>query len=334
MAREKVNHQERISDQLKAKLEPIVEALDNGTADAAEFEMPFSGITCSPYNAETGHIATGCNALIAMINGVQFYSTFQGWEKLGYRVDTKADFYLARPNTFKTEQVNEKTGETEDVYKVGSFRTYAVWSFESVRDNLRTPESDAAWEAKGPRNTVRNKIPAQPWTPPPAPTVDRTVPNARVEALKDALVSDGLTFERTADSRAYYNETADKVHMPNRDLFRATKTSTATECHDSTMLHEFGHATKHKTRLNREDYKVKGKNASYAYEELVAEITAIMLCAQYGVTPSLRMDHLHYIKSWLQALNNDSKFVFSAGAKAQAAVDYMNGLTNESLVAA
>jgi antirestriction protein ArdC len=59
----------------------------------------------------------------------------------------------------------------------------------------------------------------------------------------------------------------------------------------------------------------------YAYEELVAELGAAMLCAYTGIDGDLR--HSGYIESWLKALRNDKKFILSASGKAQAAMDYL-----------
>ena len=46
-----------------------------------------------------------------------------------------------------------------------------------------------------------------------------------------------------------------------------------------------------------------------------------MLCAKCGIDGDLR--HAGYIENWLQALRNDKKFILSASAKAQQAMDYL-----------
>jgi antirestriction protein ArdC len=43
-----------------------------------------------------------------------------------------------------------------------------------------------------------------------------------------------------------------------------------------------------------------------------------------GITPETREDHAAYIASWLTALKNDKRFIFSAAAHAQRAVDFLN----------
>jgi antirestriction protein ArdC len=46
-----------------------------------------------------------------------------------------------------------------------------------------------------------------------------------------------------------------------------------------------------------------------------------MLCAHLGIDGDLR--HAGYIQSWLKALRNDKKFILSASAQAQKALDYL-----------
>ena len=51
-------------------------------------------------------------------------------------------------------------------------------------------------------------------------------------------------------------------------------------------------------------------------EELVAEIGAAFLCADLEITPEPREDHAAYIESWLKALKNDKRAVFTAASHA------------------
>lgn len=99
-----------------------------------------------------------------------------------------------------------------------------------------------------------------------------------------------------------------------------TRSVTATEAHELT------HWTRHKTRLDRDLGRKRFGDAGYAMEELVAEIGAAFLCADLGLTPEPREDHAAYIGSWLQALKNDKRAIFSAAGHAQKAVDYLQEL--------
>ena len=110
-------------------------------------------------------------------------------------------------------------------------------------------------------------------------------------------------------------------------LTKATSTSTATEAYYSTFLHELTHWTGHKSRCDRSDDRSK---RGYAFEELVAEIGAMLMCADLGVTASMRLDHVSYIAGWLRALDSDQKYIFSAGKLAQDACNHMHDLQPEN----
>ena len=53
---------------------------------------------------------------------------------------------------------------------------------------------------------------------------------------------------------------------------------------------------------------------------------AAFLCADLGLELTPRDDHAAYIESWLQVLNGDKRFIFTAAAHAQRACDYLHGL--------
>lgn len=317
---EKVNHSQRLKDQMNALLQPIADAVAEGSdINAGDFVLPFQGCMGRPHNPATGHAATGTNALIAMMMGCNFYSTYDGWQRLGYFVDTKADFYLMRPMTKKVGwKIDALTGEAKAQFATTGFVSYGVWSFESVKENVRVEV----------RKRDKHPIPAQPWQPPALKKQDDT---QIIETVDSFVANTGAVIRHTNEGKACYTPSLDAITMPNRSLFSATKTSTATECYYSTELHELGHWTGHKSRLDRLEI---GNKKGYAFEELIAEIMAAMLCADLGVSASLRADHLQYLKGWLEALNKDVKFIFSAGAKAQEAVDYLFTLQGEQEVAA
>jgi antirestriction protein ArdC len=63
---------------------------------------------------------------------------------------------------------------------------------------------------------------------------------------------------------------------------------------------------------------------AYAAEELVGELCAAFLCAEFSIDGDLR--HAGYIQSWIGLLKADSRAFFTAASKAQAAADYLRGL--------
>ena len=138
----------------------------------------------------------------------------------------------------------------------------------------------------------------------------------RVEAVDQFLKHTGALVRHGGD-RAYYAEGADFIQMPHIDAFRDA------ESYYATLAHEATHWTKHEKRLNRDFGRIKWGDEGYAKEELVAEIGSAFLCADLGITPETRADHADYIGSWLKALKDDKKLIFTAAAHATRAVEYL-----------
>ncbi|TGQ35696.1 hypothetical protein EN859_023195 [Mesorhizobium sp. M00.F.Ca.ET.216.01.1.1] len=55
----------------------------------------------------------------------------------------------------------------------------------------------------------------------------------------------------------------------------------------------------------------------------VAELTASFLCADLGVAHDPRDNTAAYLASWLAVLKNDKRAIITAGAKPQAAAEYL-----------
>lgn len=117
----------------------------------------------------------------------------------------------------------------------------------------------------------------------------------------------------------------DEIHLPTLAQFQDDEAEQF-----SVAAHELVHWTGHESRLDRHGNKdfqesVVGAGATfheeYAFEELVAELGASFICAKTGIEGD--MQHAAYIQSWLKALKEDKKFIFSAAAAAQRAVDYI-----------
>jgi len=137
-----------------------------------------------------------------------------------------------------------------------------------------------------------------------------------VPALDDRIIKTGAQIFH-GGGRAFYRPGTDSITIPDRSTFLS-------ESHYyATVLHELTHWSGAEHRLDR----TKGKrfaDTAYAFEELVAEMGAAFLCADYGIEGELQ--HADYIGNWLTCLKNDNKAIFNAAALAQKAADYINNL--------
>lgn len=125
--------------------------------------------------------------------------------------------------------------------------------------------------------------------------------------------------------RACYSPMKDLVTIPARE-----KCISLTE-YAATFAHEMTHATGHKSRLARE---MGMETEKYAYEELIAEIGAGMVCSFIGYDYAFSKNNLAYLKSWLKVFKDDPKKIVSACSQAQKAADYLIGAQEEEREAA
>ncbi len=165
---------------------------------------------------------------------------------------------------------------------------------------------------------VFNASQVEGYVPPDIPVGE---PVERLEAADRAIVATGIKVTEKGD-RACYMLQSDEVYIPDDWRFFDTPTSSRQEAFYSTIFHELTHATSHKSRLDRK-LGAKFGDPAYAYEELVAELGAAFCCARLGITNEPRLDHAQYLKSWLRALKNETRFIFKASADAQKATDWL-----------
>ena len=121
-------------------------------------------------------------------------------------------------------------------------------------------------------------------------------------------------------NQACYMPGIDRVQMVPFSQF---KTPTA---YYSVLAHELTHWSGAKARLDR-DLSGRFGSEGYAVEELVAELGAAFIAGSLGLPSDPRADHAPYIATWLKVLKNDSRAIFTAASKAQAAADYLAGFS-------
>jgi len=152
-----------------------------------------------------------------------------------------------------------------------------------------------------------------------APANDSPNPDEPIEHAERFFAATGAKLTHGGNS-AYYRMASDHIQMPAFDDFFSA--------HDyyATLAHESIHWTRHPSRLDRSFDQKRFGDAGYAQEELVAELGAAFLCADLGLSLEDRPDHAAYIASWLKALRDDKRAIFTASAHAQRAVNYLHGL--------
>ena len=151
-----------------------------------------------------------------------------------------------------------------------------------------------------------------------APPVPTGLIEPRVEAL---IAATGIDF-RIGGNRAFYVPAYDYVQVPPPQAYFEP-----INWH-RTALHEMGHATGHASRLGR-DFSGSFGTKKYAFEELIAEITAAFCCASLGIAPTVR--HADYIGSWLDVLREDNRAIVRAASLAGKAADWLLAFAPEAV---
>ena len=263
----------------------IVEKIELAQSTGADWTKPFRDLGGKPTNAKTNNAYKGLNALWLGMNGYARVATYNQWQDLGYQVQKGS---TAIAITVPRIKKDKKTGD-DTLIGFGGASVFPSSMVLSIESGEQYPD------------LVVN-------------AVDLTI---RIQSADNYINRLNFEIRHSNEGRAYYTPSSDYVHMPVREAFSDTKTSSASECYYSTLFHECAHMTGHKSRLNRLDSKNK---RGYAFEELVAELSAAFLCNQLGVSSEPREDHIQYI--------------FQAASQAQKAVDFMDGLQTKLELAA
>lgn len=275
----------------------ILKQLEAGTVP---WHQPWQGesrLLGLPQNSTTGKKYQGINILLLWSAAIrhnfptQEWATFKQWQqkKEAIRKGSKGNLVLYY-------DVMEKMVDGE-VKEIPFLKASIVFN----RCQLASYQPDAQKPAPDPVTVMENIL-----------HVDDFVRNTK------AIV------EHKGD-KACYIPSLDKIWMPKPQAFTGSKTCTATEGYYSTLLHELTHWTGHEKRLNREKTKIFGDDI-YAVEELVAELGAAFLCAQFEIGILPKKDHASYIGHWLKILKENKKCIFKAAGEASKAVTFLHEL--------
>ena len=142
------------------------------------------------------------------------------------------------------------------------------------------------------------------------------------ESVHNVPSDDGLAAQiilqsgaRIVPGEPCYRPGEDLVMLPDVSAFAHR------EEYFATAFHELAHWTAR--RVGRETNAKRWGDDAYAMEELVAEMTAAMLCGATG--QATLMQSASYLDHWLRVLKTDKRAIFSVASAAQKAADYLLG---------
>jgi antirestriction protein ArdC len=275
----------------------IIEELEHGVAP---WVKPWSttGSPDLPHNAVSRKAYRGVNVLLlwreSALHGYQnpTWLTFKQAKALGGFVRKgEQGTHVVYAATVPQKKVDEQTGEEEE-------KTISFLKFHTVF-NIEQTESL-------PEHLYRRET--------PKPFDDAI---QHVEVFLKKIGAD----VRHGGGQAFYEPSDDFIALPHPADFESAGHYYATS------IHEHAHWSGHPMRLSR-DITGRFGSASYAAEELVAELSAAFLCA-YLQIPG-RLQHAEYIAAWLDLLRHDMKAIFTASAQATEAAEYLRSLGERS----
>lgn len=281
-------------DLYSAVTQQIVEAIEAG---ATTFSYPWHTVPGLPKNITSDRTYRGINTVLLWLVGsakgyaTPHWATFRQWRELGYpvRKGEKSATIVFWKQLAAGEPTDAATGEVADQGRAFVARAYHVFNAAQVEG----------------------------FAPPELPVLSEAERDAKADAFFSSLP---IQVRHDQDS-AFYVPATDSVHLPQFSRFKDANAYYATRGHESV------HATGAKSRLDR-DLAGRFGSEAYAVEELIAELGAAFLCADLGLSVEPRPDHAGYIASWLKVLKNDSRAIFTAAGKAQAAVDWLHEHAN------
>ena len=265
-------------------------------AGAAPWVKPWSATpgANTPCNALTNRPYSGCNVILLWMAQAAGYRTprfltFKQALELGGNVRKRE--HGTKVYFVKQLQVQDQSADDHSSTRlIPMMREYTVFNVEQC-ENL--PDSINT----GNPIRVRN-------------------PDTRDDLADGFLRATGAEI-REGHGEAYYVPSRDFISMPAFAGFEGA------DHFYNVAFHELVHWSGHKLRLDR-DLKNRFGSRQYAAEELIAELGAAFLCAEFDFDGDVR--NAGYIANWIELLKADNRAFFTACSRASKAADYLRGL--------
>lgn len=281
--------------------EKLIEQLQAGTAP---WQKPWNGEGLPafelPYNAVTGNRYKGINTFSLLLAGHEDprwmtfnQATANDWnvkkgEKASLIQFVKVYDMVAKRDEHGKPILNEEGKPVKINVKLDRPIITSAWVFN-------------ADQVDGISNLIKPDVKELGWSP--------------IERAEQLIASSGAEIMHKQGDSAYYSPARDRITMPIKEQFEAS------DKYYATLLHELGHWTGHKDRLDRSIMNKFGTEA-YAREELRAEIASLLIGQELriGHDPS---QHAAYVESWIKVLKDTPFEIHAAAADAEKIFSYL-----------
>ncbi|MGJ8518411.1 DUF3275 family protein [Carnimonas bestiolae] len=292
----------------------MIASLENGVVPWIKPWSASRGPMLMPCNAVSGRSYRGINILLLMAAAAEHaygrdrWLTYNQAKKAGGNVRKGAKGTLIARYVPKTRQKLDKYGEPEFDEAGNPVEEHYAFMLGAKVFNVE--------QCDGLPDSIMNGATT------PCEAVERD-PILPIDEIEGFIAGSGANIRHEAGDNACYIPAQDRIVLPLREQFETSNG------YYSVALHELGHWTGYKDRLDRDGVsRFDGFGTPrYAFEELIAQMSSAFLCAQFGIE-NLALD-AGYIESWIRVLKNDKKAIVKASGKARTAAEYLNQLVEE-----
>jgi len=275
---------------LDAVVDQIIERIE--ATGVLPWQRPWRA-SSQPMNMEYKNAYSGLNRWSCILAGhtSPFWLTFPQIKKFEGKVKKgERHTKIMKVALIEKKRENEKTGEKE-VYArwVQPVKYYKMWNLEQV-DGIDSPEiiQDGTFE---------------------------------IEACEDVANGyDNAPSVLIGGTEASYAPENDVIKMPAKNSF------TSPEEFYNTLFHEYAHSTGHSSRLNRRTLVQNDgsfESETYGKEELVAELTASMLCGHCNIVKKVIDNSTAYISGWLNKMKAEPRMLMASAGQAEKAFKHI-----------
>jgi len=325
------NNRDEKADNFQKITDKIVEAVEAGTMP---WHCPWDRSAGMPKNGFSDYTYSGINVWSCWLNGHQDPRHYTKNQILKLHKFEQVE-KKSKGKKGKTRKVWEYAGEGEaPEWPIPAGLDYTpiiFWKF--IDQRVKNEDGEFVLDESGDPVTERRpflrlysvlnheQIKWDPRYEPQAPEAEPfDLEESHAKAV--AFIKNTGAIINHGGSRAFYSPSEDRIGLPDSHTFESP------EAYFATAFHELTHWTGKVSRCDR-DLKGRFDIHAYAMEELVAELGAAFLCAEFGVAGTTQ--HPEYIASWLKVLKKDKHAIFHAARKAQEAVKFLHSLQGDAI---
>ena len=265
--------------------------LDNFKNNILPWRIPYNPAGIHSINFPFRHINVpyrGINVLILIVSSIRNNYTSPFWLTYRQALDIGGNLKGEKgTRVLYYGQYEDKNSKNDDEPNLIKFaKTYSVFNLQQATDL--------------PEDYLKSRMVAE------APT----------HPIHDYIAATGANILNGNDQASYYPG-VDTIRMPNQNEYVNDDTYAAE------LAHELIHWSGHKSRLNRDSLYAEKDTSDSAYEEIIAEVGAVMLCARFNIPTNNSENHLPYIAHWMEQMQSNPKYITKAAADAEKAVSYI-----------